>query len=78
MAHRDKYTEKYVRLGMVNHPPRYHARPGPLEGGVDMYPLTAWLALVGSVWALFALAEDHVSPQSRAQITAWYVSNRPG
>lgn len=36
-----------------------------------MHPLTAWLALVGSVWALFAVAEEHVSRQSRAQITAW-------
>jgi hypothetical protein len=42
-----------------------------------MYPLTAWLALVGSVWALFALAEDHVSPQSRTQITDWLRCQTP-
>jgi len=42
-----------------------------------MYPLTAWLALAGSVWALFALAEDHVSPQSRTQITAWLRCQTP-
>jgi len=42
-----------------------------------MYPLTAWLALVGSVWVLFALAEDHVSPRSRAQITGWLRCQTP-
>ena len=42
-----------------------------------MHPLTAWLALVGSVWALFAVAEDHVSPQSRARITDWLRCQTP-
>src|SRR5574341_13283 len=42
-----------------------------------MHPLTAWLALVGSVWALFAVAEDHISPQSRAQITDWLRGRTP-
>lgn len=36
-----------------------------------MHPLTTWLALAGSVWALFALAEEHILPQHRAQITRW-------
>ena len=42
-----------------------------------MHPLTAWLALVGSAWALFAFAEDHVSPQSRAQISHWLRCQTP-
>jgi len=42
-----------------------------------MHPLTTWLALVGSVWALFALAENHLAPQSRAQITAWLRGQTP-
>jgi hypothetical protein len=42
-----------------------------------MHPLTAWLALVGSVWALFAFAEDHVSPQSRAHIIHWLRCQTP-
>lgn len=42
-----------------------------------MHPLTAWLALVGSVWALFAVAEDHVSPQSRTQVTDWLRCQTP-
>ena len=42
-----------------------------------MHPLTAWLAIVGSVWALFALAEDHISSQSRAQITDWLRCQTP-
>ena len=36
-----------------------------------MHPLTTWLALVGSVWALFALAEEHIAAPHRAQITRW-------
>jgi hypothetical protein len=36
-----------------------------------MHPLTTWLALAGSVWALFALAEDHIPPPQRTQITHW-------
>lgn len=42
-----------------------------------MHPLTAWLALVGSVWTLFALAEDHVSPRRRVQITDWLRCQTP-
>ena len=36
-----------------------------------MHPLTTWLALVGSVWALFALAEEHIAAPHRVQITRW-------
>jgi hypothetical protein len=36
-----------------------------------MHPVTTWLAIVGSVWALFALAEEHLLPLQRAQITRW-------
>ena len=36
-----------------------------------MHPLTTWLALIGSVWALFALAEEHLAAPHRAQITRW-------
>jgi hypothetical protein len=42
-----------------------------------MHPLTAWLALVGSVWALFAVAEEHLSPRSRTQVTAWLRCQTP-
>ena len=36
-----------------------------------MHPLTTWLALAGSVWALFALAEEHIATPHRVQITRW-------
>ena len=42
-----------------------------------MHPLTTWLALSGSVWALFALAEDHISPQHRTQVTQWLRRHNP-
>jgi len=42
-----------------------------------MHPLTTWLALVGSVWALFALAEEHLAPPHRAQITRWLRGQTP-
>lgn len=42
-----------------------------------MHPLTTWLALAGSVWALFALAEDHIPPPYRTQITHWLRGQTP-
>jgi hypothetical protein len=42
-----------------------------------MHPLTTWLALAGSVWALFALAEDHIPPPQRTQITHWLRRHNP-
>lgn len=36
-----------------------------------MHPVPTWLALIGSVWALFALAETSVLPAQRAQISSW-------
>ena len=42
-----------------------------------MHPLTTWLALVGSVWALFALAEEHIATPHRAQITRWLRGQTP-
>lgn len=36
-----------------------------------MHPLTTWLALVGSIWALFALAEEHIAVPHRVQIVRW-------
>src|SRR5262245_52509150 len=62
---------------MGNQQTRYDTLPERSERGVDMHPLTAWLAIVGSVWALFALAEEHILPQSRAQITAWLRGQTP-
>jgi hypothetical protein len=42
-----------------------------------MHPLTTWLALAGSVWALFALAEEHIAAPHRAQITRWLRCQTP-
>lgn len=42
-----------------------------------MHPLTTWLALAGSVWALFALAEAHIAAPHRAQITHWLRRQTP-
>ena len=42
-----------------------------------MHPLTTWLALIGSVWALFALAEEHMAAPHRAQITRWLRGQTP-
>jgi hypothetical protein len=42
-----------------------------------MHPLTTWLALAGSVWALFALAEHHIAAPHRAQITHWLRRQTP-
>jgi hypothetical protein len=42
-----------------------------------MHPLTTWLALIGSVWALFALAEEHIAASHRAQITRWLRGQTP-
>jgi hypothetical protein len=42
-----------------------------------MHPLTTWLALVGSVWALFALAEEHIATPHRVQITRWLRGQTP-
>ena len=42
-----------------------------------MHPLPTWLALIGSVWALFALAETHLRPPHRAQITDWLRGQTP-
>jgi hypothetical protein len=42
-----------------------------------MHPLTTWLALVGSVWALFALAEEHIATPHRVQITRWLRGQSP-
>lgn len=42
-----------------------------------MHPLTTWLALVGSVWALFALAEERLLPMHRADITRWLRGQTP-
>jgi len=42
-----------------------------------MHPLTTWLALVGSVWALFALAEEHIAAPHRVQITRWLRGQTP-
>jgi len=42
-----------------------------------MHPLTTWLALIGSVWALFALAEEHIAAPHRAQITRWLRCQTP-
>lgn len=42
-----------------------------------MHPLTTWLALVGSVWALFALAEEHIAEPQRVQITRWLRGQTP-
>ena len=36
-----------------------------------MHPLTVWLALAGSIWSLFACAEDHLTPTTRADMSAW-------
>ena len=42
-----------------------------------MHPLTTWLALAGSVWALFALAEEHIAAPHRVQITRWLHCQTP-
>jgi len=42
-----------------------------------MHPLTTWLALAGSVWALFALAEEHIGAPHRLQITRWLRGQTP-
>ena len=42
-----------------------------------MHPLTTWLALAGSVWALFALAEEHIAAPHRVQITRWLRGQTP-
>ena len=42
-----------------------------------MHPLTTWLALAGSVWALFALAEEHIAAPHRVQITRWLRCQTP-
>ncbi|MBM3227094.1 MAG: hypothetical protein FJZ47_25280 [Candidatus Tectomicrobia bacterium] len=42
-----------------------------------MHPLTTWLALAGSIWALFALAEDRLSPPQRQQVTHWLRGQTP-
>ena len=42
-----------------------------------MHPLTTWLALVGSIWALFALAEEHIAAPHRLQITRWLRCQTP-
>ena len=42
-----------------------------------MHPLTTWLALVGSVWALFALAEEHIAAPHRMQISRWLRGQTP-
>lgn len=42
-----------------------------------MHPLTIWLALAGSIWALFAFAEDHMTPAARTAITAWLRRQTP-
>jgi hypothetical protein len=42
-----------------------------------MHPLTTWLALVGSVWALFALAEERIAAPHRTQITRWLRCQTP-
>jgi hypothetical protein len=42
-----------------------------------MHSLTTWLALIGSVWALFALAEEHIATPHRAQITHWLRGQSP-
>ena len=42
-----------------------------------MHPLTTWLALAGSVWALFALAEEHIAVPHRTQITRWLRCQTP-
>ena len=42
-----------------------------------MPPLTTWLALIGSVWTLFALAEEHIAAPHRLQITRWLRCQTP-
>src|SRR5262245_37069642 len=42
-----------------------------------MHPLTTWLALAGSVWALFALAEEHIAAPHRIEITRWLRCQTP-
>lgn len=42
-----------------------------------MHPLTTWLALIGSVWALFALAEEYIAAPHRVQITRWLRCQTP-
>jgi hypothetical protein len=42
-----------------------------------MHPLTTWLALAGSIWALFALAEEHIAAPHRVQITRWLRCQTP-
>jgi hypothetical protein len=42
-----------------------------------MHPLTTWLALVGSIWTLFALAEEHIAAPHRVQITRWLRCQTP-
>ncbi len=42
-----------------------------------MHPLTTWLALIGSVWALFALAEERIAAPHRVQITRWLRCQTP-
>src|SRR5262245_16131927 len=58
-------------VGYGDHHPWSGAPSGWTGGGLDMHPVTTWLALVGSVWALFALAEEHLMPVQREQITRW-------
>lgn len=36
-----------------------------------MQSLTTWLALAGSTWALFALAQDHLAEATQKHIVAW-------
>jgi hypothetical protein len=42
-----------------------------------MHPLTTWLALIGSIWALFALAEEHMAAPHRVQIARWLHGQTP-
>ena len=42
-----------------------------------MHPLTTWLALAGSVWAIFGLAEDHLTAVQRRQMIAWLRRQTP-
>src|SRR5262245_18322118 len=64
-------------VGYAHPHPRMHTSGKSWDGDARMHPLTTWLALVGSVWALFALAEEHLAPPHRAQITRWLRGQTP-
>jgi hypothetical protein len=42
-----------------------------------MHAFITWAALVSGVWVLFAMADDHMPPEARAQVTRWLFQQEP-